>query len=72
MRKGMVKISKCLLQNLLNFPPGWRIEEMTCIESDDVITAVISGNDFPEMVPIKQCEIIFHKEFIRLEVKEAP
>ena len=77
MRKGLVRITPQVIREALQFPPGWEIENMkTTIEHGrPIIEAVISGSEFPEApesegVPIKECEIIFHKEYVRLEVKE--
>ncbi len=71
MRKGIVKISKFIIQESLGFPPDWNIEEMTLNKQGDVFTAVISGSDFPEVVPIKEVQVIYHKEALHVEVKET-
>ena len=70
MKKGLVKISRAMLQDLLHFKPDWKIEEITIDQSGTVFNFVVSGSDFPEVVPLKECEIIFHTENIWVEVKE--
>lgn len=76
MKKGRIKISTALITDALQFPPDWEIESMSFnSSSDQYISAVISGSDFPETTniegaEIKNCQIIFHKEAIRIEVKK--
>ncbi len=69
MRKGIVNISKHFLQNCLGFPPDWNIESMELNKRGDVFIAVISGSDFPEAIPMKECSLIYHKESFHVEVK---
>jgi hypothetical protein len=45
---------------------------MTLNQQGDVFTAVISGSDFPEVIPVKECQLIYHKETFHVEVKETP
>ena len=71
MKKGIVTISKFIIQESLGFPPDWNIEEMTLNKQGDTFTAVISGSDFPEVVPAKECQLIYHKEALRVEVREV-
>ena len=71
MRKGIVGIHKSVIQDALGFPHDWDIEEMT-LDKQGVFTAIISGDDFPEVVPVKKCQLIYHKESFHVEVKETP
>ena len=70
MRKGIVRISKYLIAEALNFPPDWEIEWAYTEKGEDAIEFEISGRDFPEVVPIKECQLIFHKQNTKIEVKE--
>jgi hypothetical protein len=72
MRQGFVKITPELITEALNFPVGWKIENMTFDQRENIIVALISGADFPESsgCNIKDCHIICHKEAIRFEVEE--
>jgi hypothetical protein len=69
MRAGRVKINLGFFQDLLHFPPDWKIEELSMKDGSDIIDMVISGSDFPEVVPIQNCELIVHKENVTMEVK---
>jgi len=69
MRKGIVKISRGFLQDALGFPPSWNIEEISLNKQGDIFVATISGDDFPEVIEIKECEILFHTRETRAEVR---
>jgi len=77
MRKGLVRISPQLIADALNFPPGWKIENMNMVFNfgNPVIETIISGDEFPEEpniegVPIRECRLIVHKAELTYEVKE--
>jgi hypothetical protein len=67
MKKGLVKISKHLVETALGFPGYWNIEEISL--DGDVFTLIISGEDFPEVIPIKECRIRFCKESYHAEIE---
>lgn len=69
MKKGIVRISKALIQEALNFPPTWNIEELTLNKDGNSFNAVISGDEFPEVVPIKECKLIVHTRTSFIEVE---
>ena len=76
MRKGRIRMSTQLLTDLLQFPDDWKIESMSFKAGDEYITAVMSGEDFPEETGIeganiKNCRIEILKECVRFEVKEV-
>lgn len=71
MRKGLIKVSKYLIQDALHFPPDWNIESIELNKQGDMFTMIISGDDFPEFVPIKECKLILHREAEHFEVKEV-
>lgn len=70
MRKGLVKISKALIANALNFPSDWEIGWVNAGDDDMTIEFEIAGADFPEVKDIKKCQLIFHKQNTKVEVKE--
>ena len=70
MKKGIVRISKSLVQDALNFPLSWNIEELTLSKDGHVFTAVISGDEFPEVVPIKECRLVVHTRTSFIEVEQ--
>jgi len=73
MRKGIVRISPTLLVNGFILPNHWHLESIHMNPGDNYAVAVISGNEFPEVVPggdLKECKVIVHKENITFEIKE--
>ena len=70
MRKGIVRISKMFIADALNFPSDWHIEWVIASADDEDIEFEILGSDFPEVVPIKECRLIFHKQNTKIEVEE--
>jgi len=61
MKRGKIKILPEALQSVLKLPVDWQIISLHKEEHDRYITAVISGNDFPEVekgTEPKECEII--------------
>jgi len=75
MKKGRIKVGISLLKDSLQLPIEWDIEGISYNQCDPHATFVISGPDFPEVTnvegaEIKDCMVIFHKEAVRVEVKE--
>ena len=70
MRKGKVKIALIMIKKALNFPDNWEIEKVEMSDNGQVLNMIISGDDFPEVIPIKECNIIIHKECTKIEVEE--
>lgn len=76
MRKGLVRITRQLIEQALRFPTDWKIESMIMRKNsllEPYIEFIISGSDFPEVegTKIKECSLIVHKDFISYEVKEV-
>jgi len=78
MKKGYVKITNKTIQDALNFPVDWEIEEIKPSFDDygnrriGESIMLISGKDFPETNNRGEAEnvtIIVHKEAITFEVK---
>jgi hypothetical protein len=72
MRQGIVKITPMLISEALGFPVDWRIESISMNATEDYVTVIISGEDFPEKEngTIKECQLIVHVKQTSFEVKE--